>query len=51
MRLTEMKKRKKHISITDKIRFNKLGIHKDHPFRNREFDGAFKKSHKEKIHK
>ena len=42
MRLTEMKKRKKHISITDKIRFNKLGIPKDHPFRNREFDGALK---------
>ena len=43
MRLTEMKKRKKHISITDKITFNKLGIPKDHPFRGREFDGAFKK--------
>ena len=51
MRLTEMKKRKKHISITDKIRFIKLGIPKDQPYRNREFDGAFKKSHKEKIHK
>ncbi len=44
-----MKKRKKYISITDKITFNKLGrLPKDHPFRNREFDGAFKEPHKEK---
>ncbi len=30
-------------SVTDEVKFNKLGrVPKDHPFRAREFDGAFK---------
>ena len=30
-------------TITDEVKFNKLGrVPKDHPFRDREFDGAFK---------
>ena len=29
--------------ITEEITFNKLGaVHKNHPFKEREFDGAFK---------
>ncbi len=44
MRLIKLrKKRKKHISITDKITFNKLGgVPKGHPFIDREWKGALK---------
>ena len=29
--------------ITDKVKFNKEGVvHENHPFKDREFDGAFK---------
>lgn len=35
--------RKKHISVTEEITFNKLsGVPKGHPFIYREFPGAFK---------
>ena len=30
-------------SITKEVEFNKSGVPKEHPFRDREFDGAFKK--------
>jgi predicted HAD superfamily hydrolase len=34
---------KKYKSITEEITFNSEGVvHKNHPFKNREFDGAFK---------
>ena len=30
-------------TITDEVKFNKEGVvHKNHPFKDREFDGAFK---------
>lgn len=33
----------KHKSVTDKVTFNSEGVvHKNHPFKDREFDGAFK---------
>ena len=42
--ISKKKKKKKHEYTTDVITFNKLGrVPKDHPFRDREFDGAFKK--------
>jgi hypothetical protein len=28
-------------TITDEVKFNKSGVPKDHPFRDREFKGAF----------
>ena len=31
-------------SITKEVEFNKSGVPKKHPFRDREFDGAFKES-------
>ena len=35
--------RKKHISVTEEITFNKLGgVPKGHPFTDRESPGAFK---------
>ena len=37
------KKKKKHEFTSDVIKFNKDGVvHKNHPFKDREFDGAFK---------
>ena len=37
------KKRKKHISVTEEITFNKLGgVPKGHPFIDREWKGALK---------
>jgi len=43
--VTKSKKKKKHQFTSDVIKFNKLGrVPKDHPFRDREFDGAFKKN-------
>ena len=37
------KKKKKHEFTTDVITFNQEGVvHKNHPFTEREFDGAFK---------
>jgi len=39
-------------TITDEVKFNKEGrVPKKHPFRDREFDGAFKEPYKENIHK
>ena len=36
-------KKKKHEFTTDVIKFNQEGVvHKNHPFTEREFDGAFK---------
>ena len=36
-------KKKKHEFTSDKIKFNQEGVvHKNHPFTDREFDGAFK---------
>ena len=41
--ISEKKKKKKHEYTTDVITFNKEGVvHKNHPFTEREFDGAFK---------
>ena len=31
-------------SITKEVEFNKSGVPKKHPFRDREFDGAYKES-------
>ena len=31
-------------SITKEVEFNKSGVPKEHPFRDREFDGAYKES-------
>ena len=37
------KKKKKHEFTSDVIKFNQEGVvHKNHPFTDREFDGAFK---------
>jgi len=37
------KKKKEYKTITDEVKFNQEGIvHKNHPFTEREFDGAFK---------
>ena len=37
------KKKKKHEFTSDVIKFNQEGVvHKNHPFTEREFDGAFK---------
>ena len=37
------KKKKEHEFTTDVIKFNQEGVvHKNHPFTEREFDGAFK---------
>ena len=33
-------------SITKEVEFNKSGVPKEHPFRDREFKGAFKKQTK-----
>ena len=39
----QQKKKKKHEFTTDVIKFNQEGVvHKNHPFTEREFDGAFK---------
>ena len=36
-------KNKKYTSVTDEVTFNSEGVvHKNHPFTDREFDGAFK---------
>ena len=41
--LDKKPQRKKHISVTEEITFNKLGgVPKEHPFTYREFPGAFK---------
>ena len=38
-----LKKKKKHEFTSDVIKFNQEGVvHKNHPFTDREFDGAFK---------
>tara|TARA_B100000749_G_scaffold231209_1_gene187876 strand:- start:116 stop:331 length:216 start_codon:yes stop_codon:yes gene_type:complete len=40
--------RKKHISVTEEITFNKLGgVPKGHPFTDRESPGAFKEVEEE----
>ena len=36
-------------SITKEIEFNKSGVPKEHPFRDREFKGAFKKQKKNEM--
>jgi len=37
------KKKKEYKTVTDEVKFNKEGVvHKNHPFTEREFDGAFK---------
>ena len=41
--ITERRKKKEYKTITDEVTFNKEGlVHKNHPFTEREFDGAFK---------
>ena len=38
----EISENKKHRSITEEVKFNSEGVvHKNHPFKEREFDGAF----------
>ena len=38
-------------SITKEVEFNKSGVPKEHPFRDREFDGAFKEPYKDAVKK
>jgi len=41
--ITERRNKKKHEYTTDVIKFNQEGVvHEKHPFKSREFDGAFK---------
>ena len=47
--LVKKHQHKKHIFTTDVIRFNRFKrLPKDHPFRDREFKGAFKDYEKNK---
>ena len=39
-------------TVTDEVKFNKEGrVPKGHPFRDREFDGAFKEPYKDAVKK
>jgi len=41
--ITERRKKKEYKNITEEVTFNSEGVvHKNHPFTDREFDGAFK---------
>jgi len=42
------KRKEKHKYTTDAITFNKSGVPKEHPFKDREFKGAFGTGVKEK---
>ena len=42
-KVNKRNKEKEYKTITDEVTFNKEGlVHKNHPFTEREFDGAFK---------
>ena len=46
--LKKRKRKEKHKYTTDAITFNKSGVPKEHPFRDRGFKGAFGTGVKEK---